>query len=276
MSGDSSLEGVTIFTSSSLFKIRKKRQLNISTIELPSAAIRRARFFTPPRRFMKKFIALFALSLSMIACNDMTPKPVENANLRVAHLSPTAPNVDIWLDGKVVSSLTNVPFKTVSGYLKIPVGKHDIAVYVTGTTTNPAINVVGIDLAKKNYTVAAIGLLAGSGAQALKANVYEDDLTLNATKARVRVIHASPDAPAVDVAVQAGAVVVNNLSYPTATASYLELAAGTYPLEIRATGAATSVLKFSTPALEAGKVYTVFAVDTLAKLSVVAVGDVAP
>ena len=222
---------------------------------------------------LKLPIAAIALSLTFAACAPMTA--VETANVRVAHLSPNTPAVDIWLDGKVVDSLKNVSFKAVSGYLKIPVGKHDIAVYVAGTTTNPAIDVKGLLLEKKSYTVGAIGLLSGTGDKALKANVYVDDLTTNTTKARVRVVHASPDAPNVDVAVQGGAVVVPNLAYPNATASYLELAAGTYPLEIRAAGSAAAVLKFDTPALEAGKVYTVFAVDVVAKLGVVAVGDAA-
>ena len=196
----------------------------------------------------------------VVAVGDSLVPPVvvvENANVRVAHLSPNAPNVDVWLDGKVVAALTNVPFKTVSAYLQIPVGKHDIAVYATGTTTGPVIDVKGLNLEKKNYTVGAIGLIS-----AIKAQIYIDDLTTNATKARVRVIHASPDAPAVDVAVQGGAVVVPNLAYPSAT-GYLELDAGAYPLEIRAAGMMAAVFKFSTPALEAGKVYTVFAIGRL-------------
>jgi hypothetical protein len=223
---------------------------------------------------LKLIAATAALSIAFAACTPMTAPTADTANVRVAHLSPDTPAVDVWVNGKVVDSLKNVTFKTVSPYLKLPVGATNIAVYVAGTTTNPAIS-ASVTLEKKNYTVAAIGLLGGSGAQALKANVYTDDLSVNAAKARVRVIHASPDAPAVDVAVQGGAVVVPNLSYPNATASYLELDAGTYPLEIRAAGSASAVLKFSTPALAAGKVYTVFAVNTLAKLEVLPVADAA-
>jgi hypothetical protein len=220
---------------------------------------------------MLKFVAAaFALSLALAACTPMVV--VETANLRVAHLSPDAPNVDVWLDGKVVPELVNVPFKTVSGYLKIPVGKHDIAVYVTKTTTGPVIDVKGIDLEKKSYTVGAIGLVS-----AIKAQVYTDDLTTNTTKARVRVIHASPDAPSVDVGVKGeppALAVVKGIKFPDAT-GYLELGAGVLPLEIRLAGTATIVKSFDTPALELGKVYTVFAVDIATKLGVVAVADVA-
>jgi hypothetical protein len=206
---------------------------------------------------MKLIAALLALGVTLAACNEPTPV-IENANLRVAHLSPNTPNVDIWLDGKVVDALKNV--------------------YATGTTSNPAINVTGVILEKKNYTVGAIGLLNGTAAQALTAKIFVDDLTVNATKARVRVIHASPDAPAVDVGVKGdapAAAVVKNIKFPDATAAYLELAPAVYPLEIRPTGTATVALGFNTPALEANKVYTVFAVNTLAKLEVIAVADAA-
>ena len=220
---------------------------------------------------MLKFVAAaVALSLTFAACTPMEPV-VETANVRVAHLSPDAPAVDVWLDGKVVPALTNVKFKTVSGYLQIPVGARQIAVYSTGTTTGPVINTSVTLEAKKSYTVGAIGLVS-----AIKAEVYTDDLTTNATKARVRVIHASPNAPAVDVGVKGQApadAVVKNITFPKSTSTYLELAPAAYDLEIRLTGTATVALGFNTGALEAGKVYTVFAVDVVTKLGVVAKVD---
>lgn len=218
-----------------------------------------------------KAMALLTIGLGFAACAPTVNSSASTASssaqtatamVRVAHLSPNTPAVDIWLDGKAVSALKGVSFKAVSGYLSIPIGKHDVAVYVAGTTSNPAIDVKGLALDAKAYTVAAIGTLGGTGAQALKPAVFVDDLTSNPAKARVRVIHTSPDAPAVDVAVQGGAVVAPNLAYPNAT-GYLELGAGTYPLEIRAAGMTAAVFKFSTPALEAGKVYTVFAIGRL-------------
>ncbi len=228
---------------------------------------------------MLKFVtAALALSLALAACNTMEPVVTDNANVRVAHLSPNTPNVDVFLDGRLLPALTNVPFKAVSGYLKIPVGPHDIAIFPTGKTTNPAIELKNITLEKKNYTIGAVGLLSGTGAQALKANVYVDDLTTIAGKARVRVIHASPDAPAVDVGVKGGTpaeAVVKGITFPNAT-GYLELAPGSLPLEIRAAGASAAVFSFNTPSLAAGKVYTVFAVGrlgTAGEFGVVAVGD---
>jgi hypothetical protein len=90
-----------------------------------------------------------------------------------------------------------------------------------------------------------------------------DDLSaLDAGKARLRVIHASPDAPAVDVAAKGGAVLVPNLAFPNAS-DYLTVDAMTVDVEVRAAGTNTVALEVPGLNLEAGKVYTVYAVGLL-------------
>ena len=63
----------------------------------------------------------------------------DSANVRVLHASPDAPSVDIYLDDAVVDALTNVPFGTISDYLPIPAGDHNVKVYATGTTSDPSM-----------------------------------------------------------------------------------------------------------------------------------------
>ena len=62
------------------------------------------------------------------------------ANVRVLHASPDAPAVDIYLDDAVCRALTNVPFGTISDYLPIPAGDHNVKVYATGATSDPVID----------------------------------------------------------------------------------------------------------------------------------------
>jgi hypothetical protein len=90
----------------------------------------------------------------------------------------------------------------------------------------------------------------------------------------VRVVHASPDAPAVDVAVKGGPVLLAGLPFPRAS-TYLSVPAGTYDLEVRAAGTTTVALALPGVTLESGKMYTVFAVGSLGQgtLTVVAVVD---
>lgn len=78
-----------------------------------------------------------------------------------------------------------------------------------------------------------------------------------ATQARVRVVHASPDAPAVDILVNNGKV-LENLPFREYS-EYLALPAGSYEFKINVTGTDTTVL--TVPAtLTAGRDYTVVAV----------------
>src|SRR5688572_8134384 len=64
----------------------------------------------------------------------------DTAQVRVLHASPDAPAVDVYLDDTIVGPLTNVPFGTISGYLEVPAGDHNVKVYATGSTTDPVID----------------------------------------------------------------------------------------------------------------------------------------
>jgi hypothetical protein len=109
------------------------------------------------------------------------------------------------------------------------------------------------------YQVAATGLVAEIAPQ-----VYQVDLSdLADGESRIRVIHTSPDAPAVDIAVKGGDVLISNLAFPAAS-DYLVVPAGSYDLEVRPTGAMDVALDLPGVALEAGMVYDVFATGTLA------------
>lgn len=78
--------------------------------------------------------------------------------------------------------------------------------------------------------------------------------------AMVRVLHASPDAPAVDVYVN-GEVAVENAAFKDIT-GYLELPAGEHDVAIHAAGAEEAVYEQALT-VEAGTHYTVAAVDLL-------------
>lgn len=78
-----------------------------------------------------------------------------------------------------------------------------------------------------------------------------------ATNARIRVVHASPDAPAVDITVN-GAKVLENLPFREYS-EYLSVPAGAYSFGINVTGTSTTVATLPAT-LAAGKDYTAIAV----------------
>jgi hypothetical protein len=207
---------------------------------------------------MKKLLGILAvLALGLGLAQN-------NAMVRVAHLSPDAPNVDVWVNGAKVAALTNVPFKAVSGYLALPAGEITVWVVPTGKTEPKVVDAKIKIEGGKMYTVAATGMLTPAmGQKAFGAQVFTDNVTTPAAgNAHIRVIHTSPNAPAVDIAVRGGAVLIPNLAYPAAS-NYLPVPANTYNLEVRAAGTMTVALPLNGVKLDAGKVYTVFAVGLL-------------
>jgi Domain of unknown function (DUF4397) len=200
--------------------------------------------------FMFAACALALTTIFTTSCKKDDAK--EEAKVLVVHASPDAPGVDLLIDNTKVNSAA-LAFPKNTGYLTVTAGKRNVKVNATGTATS-VIN-ADVDFAKdKNYSVFAIDSLKD-----ITAVVIEDNLAAPAAgKAHVRFIHLSPNAPAVDVAVDGGAVVFGNAKFKDATA-FTPLAAGDYDLEVRVAGTQQVALDLDKITLQAGKIYTVFA-----------------
>jgi uncharacterized protein DUF4397 len=196
-----------------------------------------------------------ALALSAAPASPAAAQQADTARVRVVHASPDAPAVDIYLnDGKAISSLA---YKSASDFAAVPAGSYAVKVTAAGATDAVISATLPLE-AGKSYTVVAVGQLADIAAQ-----VFVDDTSdLAAGKTRLRVIHASPNTPGVDVAVTGGPVLINNLAFPNASDN-LTVDAGTYNVEVRPAGTTTAALSAPGLALEAGKYYTVLAVGLL-------------
>ena len=213
--------------------------------------------------------AITALALAVPAFAQGTDG---QAQVRVAHLSSDAPNVDVYVNGEPVAALTNVPYGTVSGYLPLPAGTQQVTVYATGDTSAPVIDTPVELAAGGTYTVAAVGLVSDAS---LTAQVYEDDLAAPAAgNGKVRVVHASPDAGPVDVATADGTYLASGLSYPSAS-PYAQVPAGTYDVNVLAAGTGTVAVSAPGTSVADGGVYTAFATGTASagSLGVILVQD---
>ncbi|MEO8233304.1 MAG: DUF4397 domain-containing protein [Ignavibacteriota bacterium] len=207
----------------------------------------------------KKYLSLFLMLIFGItvftACSNddevMPPATDSKSKVLVTHASPDAPGVDLLVDNVVAG--TNLIFPNSTNYLEVNSGTRNVKVNVTGTSTT-AIEANLNLAADKNYSVFAVNNVA-----MIEAVVVEDNLTSPASgKAHVRFIHLSPNAPAVDITTNTGAVVFGNYVFKQASA-FTPLDAGTYDLQVRLAGTSTVVLDLPGIALTAGKIYTVFA-----------------
>jgi hypothetical protein len=101
--------------------------------------------------------------------DDLTAPAAGKAHVRFVHLSPDAPGVDVLIDGSV--EFENYLFSGYSDFKPFAAGTYGVTVNVTNTSTE-ALNVGAVTFEEgKIYTVFAKGLLAGSGAQALGAEI---------------------------------------------------------------------------------------------------------
>jgi hypothetical protein len=113
--------------------------------------------------------------------------------------------------------------------------------------------------ADTSYTVMAVNTL-----DSIEPLVLTDNRAQPAAgKTHVRVVHASPDAPAVDVAVKDGPVLFSNLAFKGAT-DFTPVDAGTYDLEIRVAGTEDVALSLDGTTLPDGAIVTVVARGQLA------------
>jgi len=66
-------------------------------------------------------------TFELVAYEDTAPAPADNESaLRVIHLSPDAPTVDITTSGGSVVLADNVSFQNASDYVTVPEGNHTL------------------------------------------------------------------------------------------------------------------------------------------------------
>jgi LPXTG-motif cell wall-anchored protein len=202
---------------------------------------------------MKRLFVLSAVLVLSLAMATSALADSHMARVRVVHASPDAPAVDVWVNGSVAFS--NAPFQGITDYAELAPDSYLVQVSPTGAT-EPIVIEATLDLAGgTDYTVVAVGQLAN-----IEPLVLVDNNSAPAAgKAHVRFVHASPDAPAVDIAVaNGGPVLFSNVPFK-GVGDYLPVDAGTYDLEARLAGTDTVALSVPGVSLADGAVYTIFA-----------------
>ena len=92
----------------------------------------------------------------------------------------------------------------------------------------------------------------------------------DSSKSKVMVVHASPNAPNVDVRIN-NSVALTNVAYPT-NSNYTELNSGSNNIKVSPATTTTYVID-ATVNLEANKNYSVFAIDSVSKIKAAVVSD---
>jgi hypothetical protein len=202
---------------------------------------------------MKRIVFFAAIIAGLfVAYPSLVFATEKTTNVRVLHASPNAPAVDVYANGNKV--LSNVHFGTLSSYLSVPAGMYRIEIRPAGQES-PVVIDTHVRLSKnKWYTLAAAGTL-----ETIQLRQFRDKHVNNEHGTpRVRVIHLSPDAPAVDVGIQGKKPFVRYLTFGEQS-SYKRIPAGTYTAEVRVSGTDTTVLSIPDVVLNEGISATIYA-----------------
>jgi ribosomal protein S8E len=218
------------------------------------------------KTFLFIFTALaVALSLLGGAFAPSTVQAQQGSFVRVTHASPDAPNVDIYVNNEQNPIVANLAFGTASAILPIAPGTYTIRVRPAGDKQTTVFQAVVGVRPNEMLELVAQGIVGARGAQAFDIGVYRVSLAETGDQARVYVIHASPDAPAVDVR-SGDTVLLRRLAFGQAnTRSPLEVPAGSVPIQVVATGTTTAVID-ATLDLAANRIYTIMAIDRLTSI----------
>ncbi len=213
-------------------------------------------------------LAAAALIVAVPVLVTATPAGAESAvgYVRLAHLSPDTPKVDVYLS-RVGDSATkpqkfeHVGYGVVSKYLPLPVGTYAVAMRTEGApeTDAPVLTTQVTVQPGEAYTVAGVGRFAGLG-----LTVLTDDLARPVSgKAKVRVIQASVAVPVLDVSLASGTPIAKSVAFASTT-PYQLVTQGTWTLALRGTG--SSAVTNLSCTMASGNVYSLLVLDSPAGL----------
>jgi hypothetical protein len=186
-----------------------------------------------------------------------------DACIRLVHAAPDAPPVDIYVNDAQIAQ--GLEYGTATEYVAVPSGAgRAVRVAAEDTPVEEAVIDSALDFdAGQAYVI----LTTGEGEDLALTITGTDLRPVAAGQARLSVIHASPDAGAVDIGVEGmEANLFEGVDFGAAT-DYIILDAADYALEVRPGGEDMTVALQSDATLSEGVVYDLVALGRTADQS---------
>ncbi len=190
--------------------------------------------------------------------------------IRLAHLSPNTPPVDVYLysfgNSNAQIVLHHVAYGTVSPYEAVTAGDYSVAMRATGASpsSQPVLSTSVTVEADHAYTVAGMGPASG-----LRLQVLDDQLTTPSGKSSMRVIQASLKEQTVKFTC-GGQTIVPKAAFASVS-SYTAIPANTWTMEAIGSGDKWTGSFVMAP----GTVHTMVVLDGTTGLEVVNLVDAA-
>src|SRR3989440_9799227 len=188
------------------------------------------------RLVRRVFLTFGLLALLLLLGTQTLPASAESPSfVRLVNASPDVGTVDVFVDG--AKFLSNAMFATVTDYLQLPAGQHNVQIALIGKGIGARLITQRLSVQPGTaYTVAAIG----TKATGFSLQVFVDNNLMASGMAKIRVYHLSPGTGPLSIAT-GGLTIPRALSY-TQASNYLKLLAGPYTFTVSASRPSFSLL----------------------------------
>src|SRR6266566_4050553 len=180
------------------------------------------------RLVRRVFLTFALLALLLLLGTQALPASAASPSfVRLVNTSPDVGTVDVFVDG--AKFLDNARFATVTDYLQLPAGHHNVQVALIGKGIGASVITQRLSVQPGTaYTVAAIG----TKTTGFSLQVFVDNNLMASGMAQVRVYQLSPGTGPLSIAT-GGLTLPGALSY-TQASNYLKLPAGLYTFTVSA------------------------------------------
>lgn len=184
--------------------------------------------------------------------------PNLQSKIRFLHGIPTAPAVDVYLDGEV--AFKNLKFSDITCYENISPGKYKVKVYAAGTYDKPLINKEIDILPNKTSTISIVTLTDSIDIFVLNDTAIKKE----STSCALRFIHLSPNTPLLSLLLPNDIVLFSNVEYLEST-GYYTLSPAIYDFKVSFSGSSGLYKYINNKTMNSGKAYTIYIIGLVNK-----------
>ncbi|MDU4934387.1 MAG: DUF4397 domain-containing protein [Peptostreptococcaceae bacterium] len=178
----------------------------------------------------------------------------EYSLVRFLHAVPEGEEVDIYINN--VPFYKGLEFTEFSPYVYVPQGNYTVTIYLEDTQENPIVN-EKIDVNVNELVTIAI---TGESGDIKLLSIVEETEVVSGSNAKVRVVHLSPNAPAVNI-VADNQELFANVKYRDVT-PYIAIPAKEYTVNVEE-ARTNRIIRQNQVTINPGRIYTFYAVGNI-------------
>ena len=183
----------------------------------------------------------------------------EYSLVRFLHAIPEGEDVDIYINN--LPFYKGLDFTEFSPYVYVPQGNYTVTVYIEDTKENPILN----EKINVNVNELVTISITGDGENIKLLPVVEETEVVSGSNAKVRVVHLSPNAPAVNISAD-NKELFENVKYMDVT-PYIAIQAKDYVVNLEE-ARTNRIMRQNRVTVNQGRIYTFYAVGNIPNVQI--------